>query len=96
MAPCIAKSATVVTPISSAYGCSRPRKLPANSPRASSGTPQAMLPIATPISRLEHEAAAPRSRRPRTRRQRGDGCLLRNSIATARKISAQSRAMNAR
>ncbi len=53
-----------------------------------------MLPIATPISRLDNTLPAlnPMSHICRHHRI---GCLLRNSIATARKISATSSSTNA-
>ena len=88
-------SATVVTPTSSGYGFSRPRNVPANSPLASIGTPQAMLPIATPMSSADTMLPAENPMSHICRHQR-IGCLLRNSMATARKISATSSSMNAR
>ena len=48
--------------------------------------PQITLPKATPISRLDPIDATEKLRS-QTRRQRAPGCLLRNSMATARKIS---------
>ena len=57
--------------------------------------PQAMFPIATPISRLERMLPALNPMSHICRHQR-IGCLLRNSMATARKISATSSSTNAR
>ncbi len=88
-------SATVVTPTSSGYGVSRPRKVPANSPFASTGTPHAMLPSATPMSRLDRMLPTEKLMSHICRHQHS-GRLLRNSIATARKISAASSIISAR
>ena len=57
--------------------------------------PQAMLPMATPMSRLDRTLPALKPMSHICRHQR-IGCLLRNSMATARKISATSSSTNAR
>ena len=54
-----------------------------------------MLPSATPISRLDRMLPTEKPMSHICRHQR-IGCLLRNSMATARKISAASSSMNAR
>jgi len=57
--------------------------------------PQMMLPKATPNSRLQPRLATEKLTSHICRHQR-IGCLLRNSMATARKISMQRSNMNAR
>ena len=89
------KSATVVMPTSSGYGVSRPRNVPANSPLASTGTPHAMLPSAVPMSSDDTMLPTEKPMSHICRHQR-IGCLLRNSIATARKISDASSSISAR
>ena len=58
------------------------------------GTPEMTLPNATPISSAAPKLAALKITS-QLCRQRGDACLLRNSIATARPISVSSSSMNA-
>jgi hypothetical protein len=88
-------NASVVTPTSSGYGFSRPRNVPANSPCASTGTPQAMLPSATPSSRPDRMLPTEKLTSHICRHQ-CSGRLLRNSIATDRKISDASSKNSAR
>ncbi len=85
----------VVIPSSRAQGWSNPRKVPANSPRSSIGMPQAMFPIATPIRKLDN-TLPPKNPTSHICRHQRIGCLLRNSIANARKMSAASSSMNTR
>src|SRR5438034_116778 len=82
-------SATVVTPIQSAYGLSRLARSPANSRCSLSGMPRTMLPIATPKRKLASRLPAQKLTSQSCRHQR-IGCLLRNSIATARKMRANT------
>jgi len=66
-----------------------------NSRSAFSGIPQMTLPKATPRSRL-HPMLATEKLTSQTCRHRCPACLLRNSMATARKINMQSSSMKAR
>ena len=84
--PCIANIAMVVAPTSSANGLSSPMSVTDMLPSASKGTPDRMLPKATPSRRASPvEASANTMSQPE--RQRGDGSLLRNSMATVRRIN---------
>ena len=86
-APCRVKSASVVTPPSSAYGLRKVQKLPVKCSAAFSGMPRTMLPNATPHSRAGTSeprkiATSQRPRHPAPSR------LPRYSNATPRMISA--------
>ena len=64
-------------------------------PSASMGTPDRTSPKATP-SRNASPVEASANTMSQNERQRGDGSLLRNSIATVRRIITNSTSMNAR
>ena len=93
--PCIASIATVVSPTSSGNGLSMSISEIEMSPWALMGTPERMSPNATP-SRNASPAEAAANTASQIDRQRGDGSLLRNSIATVRRIITNRTSMNAR
>ena len=94
-APWSASIATVVTPKSSAKGESISTSVMEMLPSASRGTPRMMLPNVTPNrSAMPNEEAEKTMSHP-VRHSR-PGSLLRNSIATARTMSATSRNIMAR
>ena len=65
------------------------------SPRASIGTPLSTLPNATPSSSASPSEAS-QNTKSQVARQRAPGRLLRNSMATVRRIITSSTSMNAR
>ena len=93
--PCIANIATVVAPTSSGTGVSSPIRVTDMLPSASMGTPDRTSPNATP-SRNASPVEASANTMSQNERQRGDASLLRNSIATVRRIITNSTSMNAR
>ena len=95
MAPCRANITTVVTPTSSANGVSRSIRVTCILPRASIGTPLMTLPKATPSSSARPSDAIQKTKS-QVERQRAPGRLLRNSIATVRRIITSSTSISAR
>ena len=95
IAPWVANIATAVTPTSRANGVSRSVSEALMLPSASIGTPLRTLPKATPRSSANPTEAAQKTVS-QADRQRGECSLLRNSMATVRRIITSSTSMNAR
>jgi hypothetical protein len=76
-------------------GLSRSQKVPAYSPRASSGSPRMRLPTATPKSSATRVLPAAKLRS-KKRRQAGLAPWLRAAMETARTISPNSTSIMAR
>src|SRR5450755_66943 len=95
VAPCSRQISTRVTPVSSAYGCSRSQNDPVYSWLELMGSPCSKSPSATPIS-SGASMLAPVSRPSQVRRQRMASRLPRYSKDTPRTISATSSSTSAR